>query len=58
MAMDDRGRQNLRTWLQKSLANHPENDNGLVAYVEAIVGDADGTVGWIYELVVDLRKLP
>lgn len=44
VTMDDRGRKNLRTWLQKSLANHPENDNGLVAYVEAIVGDAEGTV--------------
>lgn len=42
--MDDLGRKNLRSWLQKSLANHPENDNGLVAYVEAIVGDAEGTV--------------
>lgn len=35
----------LKTWLRKSLANHPENDNGgLVAYVEAIVGDAEGPV--------------
>lgn len=42
--MDDLGRKNLRAWLQKSLASHPENDNGLVAYVEAIVGDAEGTV--------------
>lgn len=42
--MDDPGRKRLRSWLQKSLANHPENDNGLVAYVEAIVGDAEGSV--------------
>lgn len=43
-AMNDLGRKKLRTWLQKSLADHPENDNGLVAYVEAIVGDAEGEV--------------
>lgn len=42
--MNDLGKKKLRTWLQKSLADHPENDNGLVAYVEAIVGDAEGEV--------------
>lgn len=51
-AMDDLGRKNLKTWLQKSLANHPENDNGLVAYVEAIVGDAEGTVRFLVTLMV------
>lgn len=52
--MDDLGRKNLRAWLQKSLANHPENDNGdgLVAYVEAIVGDAEGTVSLCFAFVV------
>ncbi|CAM9353582.1 unnamed protein product, partial [Ectocarpus sp. 12 AP-2014] len=40
--MNDLGRKKLKIWLQKSLGNHPENDNGLIAYVEAIVGDADG----------------
>ena len=43
--MDEVGRKKLRTWLQKSLANHSEGDNGLVDYVEAIVGDAEGEVG-------------
>lgn len=42
--MDGQGKRKLRTWLQKSLQNHPENENGLVAYVEAIVGDAEGPV--------------
>lgn len=42
--MDDSGTRRLRNWLQKSLQNHPENENGLVAYVEAIVGNAQGTV--------------
>lgn len=53
--MNDLGRKKLKTWLQKSLGNHPENDNGLVAYVEAIVGDADGPVGvclFVVQLVV------
>lgn len=42
--MNDLSKEKLRAWLQKSLADHPENDNGLVAYVEAIVGDAEGEV--------------
>lgn len=42
--MNKNSRKKLKTWLRKSLANHPENDNGLVAYVEAIVGDAEGPV--------------
>lgn len=42
--MNKISRKKLNTWLRKSLANHPENDNGLVAYVEAIVGDAEGPV--------------
>lgn len=42
--MNKISRKKLKTWLRKSLANHPENDNGLVAYVEAIVGDAEGPV--------------
>lgn len=42
--MGDLDKKKLRAWLEKSLANHPENDNDLVAYVEAIVGDAEGSV--------------
>lgn len=44
MGINNMSKKKLHTWLQKSLANHPENENGLVAYVEAIVGDAEGTV--------------
>lgn len=43
--MNDAGRNKLRSWLQTSLANHPEGGNGLVDYVEAIVGDGEGEVG-------------
>lgn len=42
MGMSDSTRNNLKTWLEKSLANHHED--GLVAYVEAIVGDAEEAV--------------
>lgn len=42
MVMNDTTRRNLKNWLEKSLANHHED--GLVAYVEAIVGDAEGAV--------------
>lgn len=35
---------NLRAWLLKSLADHPDRDTGLVAYVEALVDGADGEV--------------
>lgn len=45
--MDGQSKRKLRTWLQKSLQNHPENENGLVAYVEAIVGDAEGPVRFV-----------
>lgn len=57
VAMNDLGKKKLKTWLQKSLGNHPENDNGLVAYVEAIVGDADGTVG-VYLFATRLVQYP
>lgn len=50
--MNKNSRKKLKTWLRKSLANHPENDNGLVAYVEAIVGDAEGPVRSFYTRVV------
>lgn len=42
MVLNDTTRKNLKTWLEKSLANHHED--GLVAYIEALVGDADGAV--------------
>lgn len=50
--MNEISQKKLKTWLRKSLANHPENDNGLVAYVEAIVGDAEGTVRFYYRKIV------
>lgn len=43
--MNDAGRKKLRSWLQTSLASHSEGGNGLVDYVEAIVGDGEGEVG-------------
>lgn len=56
--MNKISRKKLKTWLRKSLANHPENDNGLVAYVEAIVGDAEGTVRFYSrDSIVSVRYL-